>query len=146
MRPPTANTALRSQRGSASVFLVCFAVALIGVAGLVYDGGLALVAKRRAINVAEQAARAGAQELSIASIRGSGPVRLDRPAASRSARSYLAAAGYTGSVRVSGNTVEVTVAWSRPAEIMSVVGVGGFGGTGHATAVNCRGVVREEEC
>ena len=57
------------EAGSVTAMVAIFAVALLLLAGLVYDGGMILASKRRAINTAEQAARAGAQEVSIASVR-----------------------------------------------------------------------------
>ena len=52
-----------------TAFVVTLAAALILLAGLVLDGGLVLAAKRRAINEAEAAARAGAQQIGRASCR-----------------------------------------------------------------------------
>jgi hypothetical protein len=51
--------------------------------GLVYDGGDAYIAHTRALNLAEQAARAGAQEIDLVSVRAGGPYRLDRAARSQ---------------------------------------------------------------
>ena len=134
------------QAGSVTAFVLVFSAALVVLAGLVFDGGVGLAAKRRAINVAEQAARTGAQELDIDSVRAGGRVRLDRAAARRAAAGYLAQAGYAGTVTVHANRVEVTVRWSQPTTILTVVGIGQFGGTGTAAAVNCRGVIQEEAC
>ncbi len=54
--------AVRSERGSVTLLLVLIMPALfIGVAGLVFDGGQVVTARRQALNEAEQAARAGAQ-------------------------------------------------------------------------------------
>ena len=134
------------EAGSVTAFVLVFSFALIVLAGLVFDGGMGLSAKRRALNVAEQAARAGAQEISIDSVRGSGPIELDPAAAGQAASGFLGQAGYAGSVRVDGNQVEVTVTWSRTTSILGLVGIERFGGTGSATARNCRGVVQEEAC
>ena len=51
---------LRRERGAASVWMVFATIIVLAVAGLVYDGGGLIATKRQAINVAEQAARAGA--------------------------------------------------------------------------------------
>src|SRR6266545_4681866 len=64
--PPRAE-----EGGVVTAFVVVMAIALLLVTGLVFDGGRAIVAKRHAINVAEQAARAGAQAIDIASVRSS---------------------------------------------------------------------------
>jgi hypothetical protein len=49
-------------RGAAGLFVAVLAPFLIGLAGLVFDGGLALEARQRALDAAEQAARAGANQ------------------------------------------------------------------------------------
>jgi len=46
-----------------------WSVALILVAGLVLDGGLTLAARERALDKAQQAARAGAQAINLATYR-----------------------------------------------------------------------------
>ncbi|MFI7536695.1 hypothetical protein [Streptosporangium sp. NPDC049376] len=49
--------------------------ALILLAGIVVDGGLALGARVRAINEAQEAARSGAQQLDLAAYRRDGRIR-----------------------------------------------------------------------
>src|SRR6266704_6922367 len=97
--------------GQITVFVVVMTVALILVAGLVLDGGLTLAARERALNEAQQAARAGAQAINLATYRQNGTLVLDPAQAVADARRYLGATGYQGSVQVAGNvvTVEVTV-------------------------------------
>ena len=68
-RPAWPTPRTRDERGVAAAFVVLFTVALLTVAGLVIDGGYALAAKREAMNQAEQAARAGADAISAASLR-----------------------------------------------------------------------------
>ena len=65
------------ERGSVTVFVVIFTIALVFVAGLVFDGGQILAARREASNVAESAARAGAQAIDEGELRRSGQIRLD---------------------------------------------------------------------
>ena len=60
------------ERGQVTVFVVIFMIALIGLAGLVIEGGVALAARRRAINEAQAAARAGAEALNEGHYRSSG--------------------------------------------------------------------------
>ncbi len=67
----------RDEGGQVTAFVTMFMVALVFVAGLVVDGGRLIAAKRRADNRAEQAARAGAQAVSIDVIRSSGAQVLD---------------------------------------------------------------------
>lgn len=60
-------------RGSVSLWVVIFAFTTIALLILVVDGGQVMNAKSRAADVAEQAARAAAGDLNVASLRtGSG--------------------------------------------------------------------------
>ncbi|MFC7104684.1 Tad domain-containing protein [Nonomuraea rubra] len=60
------------ERGSMSVFTVLFSVVVFLLAGLLVDGGSAINARLRAADVAEQAARAGADELDVDHLRETG--------------------------------------------------------------------------
>ncbi len=140
-----------SEAGAVTAFVVVVVlVALLPVAGLVFDGGRTIVAKRHAINDAEQAARAGAQTIDIATLRAGGPVRLDRRRARQAALAYLAAVGERGTVVVgrdaTGDLVSVTVTFSVRASLLTLAGIPELRGTGQASARNCRGVVKEETC
>ncbi len=106
-----------------TAFVVIFTLALLAMAGLVLDGGLALSAKVRAIDDAQGAARAGAQAIDIPLYRSSGQITLDPAQAVADAQSFLAHAGVTGRVTVSGETVTVAVTITQPTQILSVVGV-----------------------
>ncbi len=133
-----------------TVFVVVLMVALLLVAGLVFDGGRTIVAKRHAINLAEQAARAGAQALDIATLRAGGPVRLDPRQARRAALDSLRSAGETGTVAVTrdatGDLVSVVVPFSVRSSLLTLAGVPELHGAGQASARNCQGVVQEETC
>src|SRR4029453_15130144 len=96
----------RDEAGAVTAIVAVFLVALLAVAALVYDGGRAITAKRRAINRAEQAARAGARALDAGALRAGAdtPVRLDERAAAAQAQGYLDGIGATGSVEVTGAT------------------------------------------
>ncbi len=143
--PPRAE-----EGGVVTAFVVVMAIALLLVTGLVFDGGRAIVAKRHAINVAEQAARAGAQAIDIASVRSGGPYRLNPGQARRAAFAYLAAAGETGTVAVSrdatGDLVSVVVAFSVRSSLLTLAGLPVLRGTGQANARTCQGVIQEENC
>jgi Flp pilus assembly protein TadG len=86
--------ARRAGRGTATVFVIGFAIVLLVCAGLVIDGGTALNARMKLADDAEQAARAGAQEIDVATLRSSNVVVLDRTAAINRANSYLGSIGY----------------------------------------------------
>ncbi|WP_327087473.1 Tad domain-containing protein [Nonomuraea sp. NBC_01738] len=67
---------MSGERGSMSVFTVLFSVVVFLLAGLLVDGGAAINAKLRASDVAEQAARAGADRIDVEHLRASGQARL----------------------------------------------------------------------
>jgi len=130
-----------NDRGSVTAYLLITTVAIFALAGLVLDGGAALAAHGRAADVAQQAARAGADALDVTSLRSPTPAGLtaDPAAASTAAGDVLAAAGVTGDVAVNGRSVTVTARVSKPAAILSIVGIGEVGGTATATAVPLHG-------
>ncbi len=128
------------EHGQVTAFVVTFVAALILMAGLVLDGGLVLAAKRRAINEAEAAARAGAQQVATGAYRSSGRFVLDPARARAAAVAYLAATGDRGTVRVTGVQVAVTVQITQPMQILSVAGIGSQTVTGRGVARAERGV------
>lgn len=101
-----------------SVFVAVMAVAFVLVAGLVVDGGNKLGALSEARDIADNAARAGAQAVDDASYRASGTPTLDPVAASGAAHRYLASVGHSGSVAVDGATVTVTVTITVPTRFL----------------------------
>ena len=115
-----------------TVFTIIIAVALMLFAGLAYDGGMALDARVRTLNEAQEAARAGAQALNIGALRAGGPAVLDASAAVTAAQAYLAGTGDPGTVSVNGTTVTVSVTHTRQATFLALAGVGAM--TAHATA------------
>jgi len=119
-----------------TAFVVVMTLALIIMAGLVLDGGLALAAKVQAIDDAQAAARAGAQAIDLATYRATGQVTLDPAEATADAEHALAVAGHTGTVAVNGDEVTVTVTITQPTQILDLVGVQHVtvSGAGSATA------------
>ncbi len=127
---------LGEEDGMVTAFVVIFTLALLAMAGLVLDGGLALAAKVHAIDDAQAAARAGAQAIDIPLYRSTGTITLDPAQAVADAQGFLAAAGEHGSASVAGETVTVNVTITQPTQILSIVGVDQLTvtGTGSATA------------
>lgn len=123
-----------AESGMVTAFVVIFTFALIVMAGLVLDGGLALSAKVQAIDDAQAAARAGAQAIDIPTYRATGQITLDPALATADAQRYLAAAGRTGMVQVNGEQVTVTVTITQPTQILDLVGIDGITETGSGTA------------
>jgi len=124
------------ESGMVTAFVVIFTLALLLMAGLVLDGGLALSARVHAIDDAQAAARAGAQAIDIPVYRATGQITLDPTQATADAQHYLVAAGNTGTVAVNGNQVTVTVTIIQPTQILGLAGISHFTetGTGSATA------------
>ena len=132
---------LRSdESGRVTAFVVIIVTAVLAFGGLVLDGGLALAAKVRALGEAQEAARAGAQEIDLAAYRADGTLRLTPQQASAAARNYLTAAGHTGTVSVAGNTVNVTVTVSQPTQLLGVIGIGSLTVTATGQAQPQRGI------
>ena len=133
----------RSEAGFVAATVVALVMSLFLVAGLVYDGGLALAAHRRAFNEAAAAARAGAQAMKGSTIAG-GPVDADPTAAAAAAHRYLAALGHSGSVTVNGDLVEVSVSFPYQMVILGAAGLNDITVTGSGRARAERGVIHAE--
>lgn len=123
---------LRGDAGQVTGFAVIMVVAVIALAGLVLDGGLAVAAKADAFATAQSAARAGAQRLDLALYRATGQVKLDPVAAAAAARAWLASAGATGTVSATPQQVRVQVTRVARTQLLALVGVDSI--TVHATA------------
>jgi Flp pilus assembly protein TadG len=140
----------RGEAGSASLWVPLLVVLILIVGGFAFDGANALTAKRRAINVAEQAARAGAGQIDLVALRSGGRYRINPAKARRAAHDYLRAVGYPGHVALGrdalGDRVDVTVTWSQRALFAAFVGNGAYAGTGRASAHVCHGIAQEEGC
>jgi Flp pilus assembly protein TadG len=126
----------RDEDGTATVFVVGFAVVLLACAGLVIDGGSAINARMKLADDVEQAARAGAQQIDIEALRGSDVVTLDGLAAEARARSYLNALGYTRVTvpPVTGDTITVHAEDTTTTKLLSLIGVHDFDIAATATA------------
>jgi Flp pilus assembly protein TadG len=135
---------VRSEHGSVTAFVTVFAVALLGVAGLVFDGGLMLAAHRRAFDEAEAAARAGAQALDVEALRAGAGVQLDPLEAERLAGEYLTSIGREGTVEVNGDTVLVRTAFRQDLTILGAFGFGSRTVEGEGVARAVRGVTEGE--
>ena len=104
-------------QGMVSAFVVIFATALVFVAGLVVDGGRMLAEHRKIDNMADSAARAGAQAISDDAVYAGETVNvLDEARAVDLACAFLANAGNGcgggTTVTVMGGEVTVTVVGS----------------------------------
>lgn len=106
------------ETGSITAFVAVIASALVMVAGMAYDGGQVITAHNAARNDAEQAARAGAQEIDLTHLRVTNEPRLDAAKAEAAALDYLSRSGATGTVAVTDASVTVTVSRVQPLRIL----------------------------
>lgn len=130
-----------SQRGAIVAFVVVIVAALFMLIGLVVDGGRILTARAHASDDAQEAARAGAQQLNQSLTHSGTGTALDPVAASAAAQTYLEAAGDVGTVGVSGDSVTVTVTTSLPMQMLGLIGLGTATVSETQTARAVRGVV-----
>ncbi|MHB8328486.1 MAG: TadE/TadG family type IV pilus assembly protein [Acidimicrobiales bacterium] len=135
---------MKSQQGSLTVFMAVLSMTLFVLVGLVLDGGRAIGARREAMDVAEQAARAGADQLSVDALR-SGEFIVDPAAAVLAVASYLRASGEVGTAVVTGDTVMVHVEARAPTTILGMIGIDEISVSATASATNLHGVAQEDQ-
>ena len=125
----------RDDRGSLSLWLVTASFVMMMLVGLAVDLSGQVHARQRAHDVAAQAARAGGQQVRPApAVRGE-YVAVDPFAARNAAQDYLAAAGATGSVTITGgDTITVNVTDTYSPKFLSIIGIGNLPVSGEASA------------
>lgn len=128
----------RDDRGTIAMYTVLLTPAVLLLAGLLVDGGLAIHARQRAADMAEQAARAGADEIDADALRATGRPVIDTAAACGAAYDLLEAyrQDIAGRDCVPGtDEVRVTVTIRVQAQILGIVpGLGDFTMTSTASA------------
>ncbi len=112
----------RDETGVVMVFVVPLMAVFVALGGLVVDGGVLLDARRRAVNEAEAAARAGAQALIPEEVR-SGGSDVAVAGAEEAVRRYVAATGHDALVAVAADEVEVTVSFRQPLLVLGAFGL-----------------------
>jgi hypothetical protein len=90
-------------------------------AGMAVDGGRIVAARVEAADHAENAARVGAQQVTLLRL---GWRLLDPVKAKRAAEEYLSSHGISGQVTVGLRTVSVTVALTQQTTLLRLVGIG----------------------
>jgi Flp pilus assembly protein TadG len=126
---------LRGDRGSATAWAIGIVAVVALLSGAVLDGGNAMAARVQALDIAQQAARAGANQLDLGALRNQGVVRIDPGAAQAAADAFLREAGATGTATATPAQVSVTVTRSQPTLVLQAIGVDAIGMTATATAV-----------
>lgn len=132
----------QTERGAVMFWVIPLMIGLVAMAGLIVDGGSAIAAREKAEDVAQQAARAGADALSPAALHDAVPGGLtaDRAAAQAAAARVLAAAGIANpNVSVHGDSVTVSVTIHQKTQILSAFGLNQVSGTATSTAIALHG-------
>jgi len=133
-------------RGSATPFIVGLTVVLFAVAGLVADGGRAINARVAITDDAEAAARVGADQVRIGTLRGASVPRIDPVAATAAAQQFLVARGYAGSrisISADEDAVAVRVSDVVPTSLLQLIRIDSFTVEGSASARAAIGIVTE---
>ncbi|WP_242606949.1 pilus assembly protein TadG-related protein [Protofrankia symbiont of Coriaria ruscifolia] len=110
-----------SDEGAISLMLAVLFLGAVILAGLITDAGRVLHATTSASDLAGKAARVGAQQITLTSIRAGQP-RLDPAAADTAARAYLTRHQATGEVTTADDTVTVTVTLHVPYLFLTMSG------------------------
>jgi len=116
----------RREAGSATVFVLGMSIVLFICAGLVVDGGLAINARMRVADDAEQASRVGADSINLDVLRAGGGIEIDPALAQQRASNYLQDRGYGTAqfdVEVDGGTVRVQVRDISETKILRALGI-----------------------
>ena len=119
---------MMAHRGSVSAFVVSLMMGLIAVVGLVNDAGAVLLRYCEIADVAQNAARVAAQQ--VTGIRAGNP-RIDVSDAREAAIEYLRREGHSGLVTVAPGMVTISVS-ARP----RIVFLGLFGVRQPVVSVN----------
>ena len=127
-------TRLRADRGSATGWAIGTIIVGLLIVALVFDGAAAMTARATALDVAQQAARAGADQLDLALLREQGVVAIDPAAAQATAQQWLHNADAEGAANATPSEVTVTVTVTQPTVLLAAVGIPMFTITAAATA------------
>ena len=140
------RAATEPDRGTVAMFTTIFALFVIVLAGLLVDGGLAIHARQRAADIAEEAARAAADDVDPNVLRSTGRARITdaRGAclrADRLVRRYPEVSGQPKCAIEGGRTARVVVQIKVRLRLLSIVpGFGDFTLTSAASAHPQEGV------
>lgn len=130
----------RGERGSAAVFVIGMSLVLFVCAGLVVDGGLAINARMRVADDAEQAARVAADSIDVALLREGGSLVISQGTAEQRASAYLSGRGYNRNqyeidVADDGGSVEVSVQDTTGTSLLKLINIDTYEVNAGATAV-----------
>ena len=142
----------RADRGSVTVFVVFFSLAALALSSLLVDVGNAVNAQERAADLAEQAARAAADAISVVGLRN-GTVVIDQATACTDALNLIQA--YAQASRIDA-AMTAPCTYPSPRQVTVYVSVtttplisaffGGFTMKAHETACAEFGITRGVAC
>ena len=124
----------------ATVWMLFTGFIAVIIAAVVFAGGAVFSARAHGYDLAQQAARAGAQHIDVVAYRTGGVLRLDPASAATAARQFLAAAGATGVVTIADLQVTVTATSRQPTPMLDGFGIRTVTVTATATAVPTPGL------
>jgi hypothetical protein len=128
------------EEGGLSIFVAICVMALLALLGLIVDGGGKLKATERADAIAQEAARAGGEQINASkAIPGNGIV-VDPTAAHNAAVAYLQKAGFTGSYQIYSTDGGRELVVNLSSTYQSIWGLGNMPVHGYATAALVYGV------
>lgn len=110
----------QKSHGSISAFVVCLTMSLLVLAGFVFDGGRVIARYAELSDIAENAARIGAQQ--VVGIR-SGDPQLNDVAASRRIEDFLSDKRLSGRVTVRDGGTIVEIREKVPMILLSMIGI-----------------------
>ena len=122
-----------------ALMIIAFTGVMLLAAGLAHDGSRVLAARREAVDVADQAARAGVQAVDAGAVRA-GRVEVDAAAAVAEADRFVRAAGYQGTVAWTGERLRVSVTIPVDLPLLSATGLSSTTVTGEGSARIVRGI------
>jgi len=131
------------EAGSLTAFVAVLSLSLFVLVGIVVDAGRAIAARSAAMTEAQQAARAGAGQISVDALR-SGQIEIDPGAAVLAADEFLASVGQLGTASVVGQTVTVHIASTESTAILGIIGINAITVSVTASATYVHGVTQED--
>lgn len=112
------------ERGSVSPFILILMPALVGLAGLAYDGGMLFAGRREANILAAAAARAGTNDLDETSIYEGDPVMAGSAPGSATGFAYAHGAGTANAIVIDPKHLKVEVTRQVNLTFLGIVGLG----------------------
>jgi len=111
----------QQSRGSISALVVCLFMGGVALIGLSFDGGASIATYMKISDVAQNAARLGAQQ--VEGIREGNP-HINQQSASALIDRYTQSLSIDSESEISGTEVTVRVEMKQPMKILGIFGIG----------------------